>query len=393
MSGSMITRTMITVALFSLIGEEKFTPRRDGDAPITTYYQVPDHQRFPDWPLYKKQRLVDSVLKNFPIHAIIGVEQKKIQGNSIVEWCDIEDGQTRLTYLQEFMMNKYPCESGPDCIGNGCRFSELPIVLQQRFMNYQISLEMFRGDNITSDHIAEIFTRLNSGKPLGDNDKYHSRMETPVLIYLEELKNHPELRRDFTKFIGPIGTGKKYTLLGDIIGAILAIATRHDDIGGQACINTSYELNYKYLKNAFTLEQKNDIIAFFKAYFEMLHQKNDNIVAKPKKNLYCKLTGTLGLSVCSWVRFGRIQEEIAWYVGKIIEDPKYIPETFSQLNKGDIRNCQGSSIWRRLEKIMEQCATENNGSTASSGNKIQFVFSSDDDDDDNDNDTDDDLSN
>jgi hypothetical protein len=375
---------MITVALFSLISEDKFTSKRDEDSPITTYYQVPDHQRFPDWPLYKKQRLVDSILKNFPIHAIIGVEQKKIQDNRIVEWCDIEDGQTRLTYLQEFMMNKYPCESGSDCIGNGCRFSELPILLQQRFMNYQISIEMFRGDNITSDDIAEIFTRLNGGTPLGDNDKYHSRIDTPVLIYLEELKNHSELCKDFTKFIGPIGTGKKRVLLAHIIGAILAIGTRHDNIGGQACINTSYELNYKYLRNPFTHEQKNDIFNFFKAYFEMLHQKNDNIVAKPKKNLYCKLSGILGLSVCSWVRFGRIQEEIAWYVSKIIEDPKYIPETFSQLNKGDIRNCQGSSIWRRLEKIMEQCVNEDNGSStnASSGNKIQFIFSSDDESDD-----------
>jgi hypothetical protein len=187
MSGSMITRTMITVALFSLISEDKFTSKRDEDSPITTYYQVPDHQRFPDWPLYKKQRLVDSILKNFPIHAIIGVEQKKIQDNRIVEWCDIEDGQTRLTYLQEFMMNKYPCESGSDCIGNGCRFSELPILLQQRFMNYQISIEMFRGDNITSDDIAEIFTRLNGGTPLGDNDKYHSRIDTPVLSLLDQL--------------------------------------------------------------------------------------------------------------------------------------------------------------------------------------------------------------
>lgn len=380
----MITRTMITVALFSLISEDKFTSKRDEDSPITTYYQVPDHQRFPDWPLYKKQRLVDSVLKNFPIHAIIGVEKKKIQDNRIIEWCDIEDGQTRLTYLQEFMMNKYPCESGSDCIGNGCRFSELPILLQQRFMNYQISIEMFRGDNITSDDIAEIFTRLNGGTPLGDNDKYHSRIETPVLIYLEELKNHPELRKDFTKFIGPIGTGKKRPLLAHIVGAILAIGTRHGNIGGQACINTSYELNYKYLRNPFTHEQKNDIFNFFKAYFEMLHQKNDNIDAKPKRRLYCKLTGILGLSVCSWVRFGRIQEEIAWYVGKKIENTKYIPETFSQLNKGDIQNCQGSSIWRRLEKIMEQCVNEYNGSStnATSGNKLQFIFSSDDESDD-----------
>ena len=386
---SMITRTMITIALISLISEEAFTPRQEGDAPITTEYRVPDHQRFPAWSLAKKQRLVDSVLKNFPIHAIIGVERRRINEDTIEEWCDIEDGQTRMTYLQDFYLGKYPCERGPDCIGNGCYFSELSTTLQQRFTNYQVSLEKFKGNNITSDHIAEIFTRLNSGKPLGDNDKFHSRKETAVLMYLEELKTHPELRRDFTKFIGPIGTGKTYKLLGDIIGAMLAVATRHDESGGQACINTSYELNHRYLRNAFTLEQKNDMIAFFKAYFAMLHQQNDGINAKPKKSLYCKLSNVLGLSVCSWVRLGNIQGAIAWYVGKMIEDPKYVPASFAQLNKGDIRNCQGPSVWRRLEKIMEQFETDSNGApvaVAAGGgaNNLVLNFSSDDDDSDDD---------
>jgi hypothetical protein len=394
---STIIRSMVTIALIGLISEEAFTPRQEGDAPITTEYRVPDHQRWPAWSLDKKQRLVDSVLKNFPIHAIIGVERRRIiNEDTIEEWCDIEDGQTRMTYLQDFYLGKYPCERGPDCIGNGCYFSELSTTLQQRFTNYQVSLEKFKGNNITIDHIAEIFTRLNSGKPLGDNDKFHSRKETAVLMYLEELKTHPDLRKDFTKFIGPIGTGKTYKLLGDIIGAMLAVATRHDDIGGQACINTSYELNHRYLRNAFTLEQKNDIIAFFKAYFAMLQQQNDGI-KKPKKNLYCKLSNVLGLSVCSWVRFGSIQGAIAWYVGKMIEDTKYVPATFAHLNKGDIRNCQGPSVWRRLEKIMEQFETDSNGApvavAAGGSNNLVLNFSSDDDDSDDDDIDDDDASN
>ena len=75
---STIIRSMVTIALIGLISEEAFTPRQEGDAPITTEYRVPDHQRWPAWSLDKKQRLVDSVLKNFPIHAIIGVERRRI---------------------------------------------------------------------------------------------------------------------------------------------------------------------------------------------------------------------------------------------------------------------------------------------------------------------------
>lgn len=381
----MISKITILIPLMALIGEEYFTPRQEGDAPITTYYRVPDHQRFPDWKLYKKQRLVDSVLKNFPIHAIIGVEQKKIQNNAIVEWCDIEDGQTRMTYLQEFYHNKFRCEEGITCAGSGCYFKDLSPILQERFKNYQVSLEKFRGDNISSDDIAEIFTRLNSGKPLGDNDKFHSRKETAVLIYLEELKTHPELRSDFKLYIGKIGEGKKYSLLGDMIGAILAIATRHNE---KACITTSYELNYKYLKNVFTHEQKSDIIAFFRAYFEMLHQQNDGIVPKPKKDLYRSLTGILGLSVCSWKEFNRIQDAISWYVGKKIDNSTYVPATFVELNNGDTRNNQGLAIKKRLEKIMQQFETDSNGApvavAAGGSNNLVLNFSSDDDDSDDD---------
>jgi hypothetical protein len=229
--------------------------------------------------------------------------------------------------------------------------------MKERFKNYQVTIETFHGRGITDDVIAEIFNRLNSGKPLGDNDKFHSRMTTPVLEFLTELKSHPELRDDIEKFIGAIGTGKSRKGLGDIVGLILAVATRGEEAGGQACINTSYEQNYKYLKRVLTADQRTHVVAFFKAYFTMLHQANDAVNAKPKKHLYGKLSGVLGLSVCSWVQQGVIREEIAWYIGKLIQDPKYEPSTFRELSKGDVRNCQGPSVARRLDKIVAQYAT------------------------------------
>lgn len=365
-------RTVSHKPLSDLISPEHFTPRGTGDTPVesVTMYRIAEHQRFPSWPLNKKQKLVDSIFRNYPIHAIIAIRHLIPDGIDVIEFCNIEDGQTRMTSLQEFLLNEFPCEEDPDSPEtSGKLFKELDTVHQQRFKNYQVTLEIFSGRGITDDVISDIFNRLNSGKPLGDNDKYHSRMNTHIMQLMSWIKTHSELRTDIDMFIGPIGTGKTRKGLGDMVGAILAIATRHDARGGQACINTSYEQNYKYLSMEVSVEQKTDIVNFFKTYFEMLKKTNGVVTAKgtkfptsgnvvsikPKKNLYSKLSGVLGLSVCSWIlNNGTICDEIVWYVKQLIQNPKYEPETFRDLTKGDIRNCQGASVARRLVKIKVQ---------------------------------------
>lgn len=363
-------RTVSQKPLSDLISPDNFTPRGNGDAPAesTTMYRIAEHQRFPAWPLNKKQKLVDSVFRNYPIHGIIATRHFSYDGMDVIEYCNIEDGQTRMTALQEFLLNGYPCEEDPDSPEtSGKLFNELDLVHQQRFKNYQITLEIYSGRSITDDIISDIFNRLNNGKPLGDNDKYHSRMNTPIMQLLSWIKMHPDLRSDIEKYIGQIGTGKTRKGLGDIVGTILSIATRHEEKGGLACINTSYEQNYKYLSMVASPQQKADIVQFFNSYFEMLKMANNSITAKPKKNLYSKLSCILGLSVCSWVLHnGVIVDEIVWYVRQLIRNPRYEPETFRKLSKGDIRNCQGASIERRLIAIkMEMDIVGSNPSATS----------------------------
>jgi hypothetical protein len=346
-------RTVTQKPLFELIIPENFTPRGNGDMPAeaNTLYRIPEHQRFPAWPTAKKQKLVDSIFKNYPIHAFIAIRHLTIDGDEVTEFCNIEDGQTRMTSLQEYMLDGYPSEAG-DAPNDGKLYSELEPTMRERFKNYQVTLEVFSGRGINNDVIADIFNRLNSGKPLGDNDKFHSRMNTPIMDFLNELKVHAELRDNIEKFIGAIGTGKSRKGLGDMVGVILAVATRHEDSGGQACINTSYEQNYKYLKKVLTNSQRNDVIAFFKSYFVMLNRANSSMTARPKKHLYGKLSGVLGLSAFCWVSDGQIRPEIEWYLTKLIQNPKYEPATFRELTKGDIRNCQGASVARRVDKII-----------------------------------------
>jgi hypothetical protein len=38
----------------------------------------------------------------------------------------------------------------------------------------------------------------------------------------------------------------------------------------------------------------------------------------------------------------------------LVHDPKYEPTSFRKLTKGDVRNCQGDAVYRRLCKVIEQ---------------------------------------
>jgi len=344
-------RQVNQMTLIELISPEAFTPRGTGDVPVdsSSTYRISDEQRFPSWALYKKQRLVESVLKDYPIHAFI-MTRHNPSGDE--EFYYVQDGQTRMTALQEYLLDGFACE--PGTIGDGRKFSELPKKLQTAFETYQATVEIFKSTAGSTDEMADIFDRLNSGKPLSDNDKFHSRMTiSPVMKFVVEVKGHPELRDDFSKFVGTVGTGKTRKLLGDITGVILAVATRHGDQGGRACINTSYEQNHKYLGRVFSAEQKADVISFFKAYFVRLHATFDTTALKPQKR-YGKLSGALGLSACAWVTTGAIPEAISWYVGKLFYIRDYMPDAFRSLTQADIRNCQGAAIKNRLDAIEKQ---------------------------------------
>lgn len=188
----MFKRTVSNEPLHTLISPENFTARGQGDIPqeATTMYRIPEHQRFPSWPLAKKQKLVDSILRNYPIHAFIMVRRLEKGGQD--EFCNIEDGQTRMTSLQEYLQNEYPSEAG-DGPNDGKLFKELEPAMQERFKNYPVTIETFHGRGITDDVIAEIFNRLNSGKPL---EQWKTAWRQRQVSFANEDTNPGVLDRD-----------------------------------------------------------------------------------------------------------------------------------------------------------------------------------------------------
>jgi hypothetical protein len=353
-------RTINQQSLVEIIHPDVFQPRTELNQPIVVpkQYRIPEHQRFPAWPIKKKQDLVDSVLHNWPIHAII--LSKHVEHNysyddedpDFNEYFNVEDGQTRLSALQDFFLDKFPTTDT-----NGLLYSQLSPEVQTHFTSYQISTEVFtvRGNRAEDiDCMANIFDRLNSGTPLGNNAKYYARKQTPIVKHSIYISTDDALRDWFNKYIGTVGGGKKRNLMADMVGANLSIYKR-----SEASLNTSYQRNYRLLTDIINDIDIDNIRQFYLSYFTFLDNTIGNVNTKPNK-IYGKLSGIIGLAICSWINYGNIHESLNWYVMMKYYRPNYEPPLFAELSSGDRRNCQGSAIRNRLDKIIQQFNTSGN---------------------------------
>lgn len=344
-----VDRQMANLRLKDLINESVFNANEREES--RRKYRIPEWQRFPSWPLSKEQYLVDSVMRNYPIHGIITTGHYDTK-----PFYYIQDGQTRLNALQRFLTNKYTW--------NERIFSELTADEQEHFRSYDLSVTTITFDDEDPDALSEastIFERLNAGKPLTSNEKYHNRIQTPVLHFiLNELRVHPDLRFGFDTFIGKIGVRKSFPLLGDMVGAVLTIALRQPE----RC-KTSYDINSQYL-NTLTKPHKDEVILFFKCYFNILTQALFGL-AKPRKE-YGKLTGVLGLAIYDWIKgqptihMQQQPETIennywasphrgvwVWFVIQQKTHKKFKDNIFISLQKGHRQNLDVQCIVARVE--------------------------------------------
>lgn len=179
-------------------------------------YRIPEHQRHPQWKHEQKNSLIDTVFRNYPMNGIVVSEHVKDNGI----YYDLEDGQTRLSNLQDFYMNEYPYLLDD---GSEVYYKELPMSLQRRFENYRIYLEILSDIDEQSHDISEAFHRLQCGTPLKDKDLYWNRKdEYPLVKKAFTLINEPYWQSGYMNTVKGI-TDKHRNHLPDIITLIYAI--------------------------------------------------------------------------------------------------------------------------------------------------------------------------
>lgn len=341
-----------------LIGEspedtyEFFEPRRENNDSTSAPLLIPEHQRFYVWSENRKSPLIESIMENCPLPLMVFTEH--IIDGKVVRF--VQDGQQRLMTLQKFMLGQFKW--------NGVKsFSELSPVELRRFLSYRVNCEIIV--NPTAGQVADIFERLNCGKPLTDNDKFFNRRDSPVVSFiLRELIEHQVLSQYFTKYTGLNVDSKTRVQLGDIVGAVVAIITN-----SVACIRTSFDRIGEFLYEEMTEEKKKLVIEVFTFYFTTVRKAlTDAHITKPKK-CYLKLSNMLGI----WL-YWRLHDDYfaqeksnpavinkscaiwIWYAQAIQEEDRK-KEIFEVLTAGQQRNIDTDALKARTRLLMEMDIT------------------------------------
>lgn len=153
------------------------------------YDLQPDFQREKVWSKDKKQKLLDTILKNWDIPKIyLNVVDK--------ENFELIDGQQRFVTIYEFYGNsltlskKYSGEYG------GLYYEDLPDEIKDIFDDYEFDLVLIY--DATDEELKELFARLQLGTPLNSAEKLNA---TPgnMRDFVKELSSH-----DFFKTSVPI---------------------------------------------------------------------------------------------------------------------------------------------------------------------------------------------
>lgn len=182
--------------------QEAYGKYRDGKLIVNRQYQ-----RKLVWSTDEKVRLIDSIIKQYPIPLILLASS--IEGDHKLE---IIDGMQRLNAIFGFIDNEFSYEDNVFDINQFARakqtaeegiFSEADIATKRlnpklcsSFLDYQLAVTQFDADN--DSHIVSVFGRINSGgRQLSDQERRQAGVINSFANTVRTLAS--ELRGDTSK--------------------------------------------------------------------------------------------------------------------------------------------------------------------------------------------------
>jgi hypothetical protein len=308
-------------------------------------FRVPEHQRFYKWNLQQERLFIDSLVENYPIHSIITTTRIDATTSNPTFYYDIEDGQSRLTCAWKFANEHFAIIYNNE----ETTFKQLPPQIQTQISNYMIPFEEITfTTTLTRQNeqaiISEIFIRINYGKQLTHNDKYHACPHLPVMVVFKHVKDTFET--EFREYCGKVGSeSKSRPLLADFAAVILAISH-----ASPSALITSFSENYHLLKIPINSVNLTRVTNFFTKYFNMLRSHDVNV-----KSL-TKLSKFLGYCAYSFIHNDTeftTDPSLIWYLNRVKQNKDFVPPTFTGLSPGSQRNCGPVPINDRLIAIQQ----------------------------------------
>lgn len=151
------------------------------------------------WDAERKSLLINSMLTGYPIPPFYAVKG--------AGYYDMLDGKQRTNTIVDFICGKFELEGVPavevenedgtvDMVDiNTLHFDEMEESLQDELLAYPLTVYYF--DSITDDEIAEMFFRLNNGKPLSAIELSRARAKSGEAI--REIGKHDLFKSSLTE--------------------------------------------------------------------------------------------------------------------------------------------------------------------------------------------------
>lgn len=129
-----------------------------------------DYQRSQKvWPTSARSYLIDTILSGYPIPKLILSQSTDLRTRKTTK--EIVDGQQRSQAILDFFQDKLKLSGKSEY--SGSTFSQLDEEIQQRFVSYQLGVDLLVG--ATPKEIREIFRRMNSYTiPLNQQERRHA---------------------------------------------------------------------------------------------------------------------------------------------------------------------------------------------------------------------------
>ena len=152
------------------------------------YIMDPDFQRDFIWEVSKQSKLIESCIMRIPLPVIYVAESP--DGRIMVV-----DGLQRLSTFKRFLDGELKLNKlGADHPLNGKGFSDLPIHLQERVEDTQLTLHIL--DRSAPERARlDIFERVNSGEPLSRQQMRNAIYNGSGTRWLSRMARHAEFQR------------------------------------------------------------------------------------------------------------------------------------------------------------------------------------------------------
>ncbi len=142
--------------------------------------EIPDWQRGAVWPPKKKQKFLDTILKEWHVPVLYF---RKVGDETF----ECVDGQQRLITIWEFFDNKIPLSQESQKSYGGPLYEDLKPAISDKFDDFVLQVEEI--EDATDDEVKELFQRLQLGTALNTPEKLNA-IESGLRDFLRELTKH-----------------------------------------------------------------------------------------------------------------------------------------------------------------------------------------------------------